>query len=172
MPRAALRFADKLRVDTLKVWIKSKAEMSPDVVTQLRNAGIQPSAQRLAVANFVLATEAHPSADEVLAEVQQGFPMLSRATVYNTLHLFVEKGLLRQLVLAEGKTVFDPRLDAHHHFIDEETGRIEDVPWDAVKVGDVKGLKGYEVREYMVVLRGRKLGGPRMPGRSQPAKKR
>lgn len=139
--------------------------MSPELVTRLREAGIQPSAQRLAVAGYVLATDAHPSADEVLAEVQGSFPMLSRATVYNTLNLFVEKGLLRQLVLAEGKTVFDPCLEPHHHFIDEESGRIEDVPWDSVKVGDVKSLKGYEVREYMVVMRGRKLSGPRLKKR-------
>lgn len=136
--------------------------MSPDLITRLKDAGIQPSAQRLAVAGYVLQTDAHPSADEVLHEVQGNFPMLSRATVYNTLNLFVEKGLLRQLVLAEGKTVFDPCLEPHHHFIDDESGRIEDVPWDAVKVGDVKGLKGYEVHEYMVVMRGRKLGGSRM----------
>jgi Fe2+ or Zn2+ uptake regulation protein len=139
--------------------------MSPELVTRLKEAGIQPSAQRLAVAGFVLSTDAHPSADEVLAEVQGSFPMLSRATVYNTLNLFVEKGLLKQLVLAEGKTVFDPCLEPHHHFIDEETGVIEDVPWDALKVGDVKTLKGYEVREYMVVMRGRKLGGPRLKKR-------
>lgn len=136
--------------------------MSLDLVTRLRTAGIQPSAQRLAVAQYVLTTDAHPSADEVLAQVQQGFPMLSRATVYNTLNLFVEKGLLRQLVLAEGRTVFDPRLGPHHHFIDDETGRIDDLEWSAVKVGDVKDLKNYEVREYMVVMRGRKLGGSRV----------
>lgn len=147
--------------------------MDNNLVMRLRAAGIQPSAQRLAVAAYVLETDEHPSADEVLSQVQRNFPMLSRATVYNTLNLFVEKGLLRQLVLAEGKTVFDPRLDAHHHFIDEESGKIEDVPWDAVKVGDVQGLKGYEVREYMVVMRGRKLGGPRTEGKASfPTKKR
>lgn len=147
--------------------------MSPDLIAQLKGAGIQPSAQRLAVASYVLATDTHPSADEVLAQVQAHFPMLSRATVYNTLNLFVEKGILRQLVLAEGRTVFDPRLEAHHHFIDDESGRIEDIPWDALRVGDVKGLKNYEVREYMVVMRGRKLGGSRIQGRfSGPAKKR
>jgi Fe2+ or Zn2+ uptake regulation protein len=125
---------------------------------------VQPSAQRLAVADYVLTTDEHPSADQVLAKVQARVPMLSRATVYNTLNLFVAKGLLRQLVLAEGRVVFDPKLDKHHHFIDEDTGHIEDVPWGAVRVGDVTRLKEYEVREYMVVLRGRKLGGPRKPG--------
>lgn len=140
---------------------------------QLKEAGIQPSAQRLAVASYVLSTTAHPSAEEVLAAVQSSFPMLSRATVYNTLNLFAQKGLLRQLILAEGRTVYDPCLEPHHHFIDDETGRIDDVPWDAVRVGDIKGLKGFEVREYMVVMRGRKLGGSRVLGRgSSPPKKR
>ncbi len=138
--------------------------MSLEIVQRLRDKGLQPSAQRLAVAQFVLATDAHPSADEVLREVQKTFPMVSRATVYNTLNSFVEKGLIRQLVLAEGRVVFDPALESHHHFIDEETGKIDDVPWDAIKVGDVDALKGYDVREYMVVMRGRKLSPARMTG--------
>ena len=128
---------------------------------RLRAHGIQPSVQRLAVADYVLETDAHPSADEVWERVQARLPMLSRATVYNTLHLFVERGLARELVLAPGKVVFDPRMDPHHHFVDDETGAIEDVPWEAVEVGDPSRLKGFEVREYMVVMRGRKLGGPR-----------
>jgi Fur family transcriptional regulator, iron response regulator len=135
--------------------------MSPTVTQRLKDSGIQPSAQRLAVAQYVLSTDDHPSADQVLAKVQPLVPMLSRATVYNTLNLFVEKGLLRQLVLAEGKVVFDPVLTPHHHFIDDDTGRIEDVPWDALRVSDPSKLEGYDVTEYMVVMRGRKLGGPR-----------
>jgi Fur family iron response transcriptional regulator len=135
--------------------------MDQNLMERLRAHGIQPSAQRLAVANYVLATDEHPSADEVWARVQERLPMLSRATVYNTLHLFVEKGLVRELVLSPGRVVFDPRLDAHHHFVDDDTGHIEDVPWEAVAVGDATRLQGYEVREYMVVMRGRKLGGPR-----------
>lgn len=137
-----------------------RAERQTAVVERLREAGVQPSAQRLAVAEYVLETTSHPSADQVLEQVQADFPMLSRATVYNTLNLFVEKGLLRQLVLAEGRVVFDPHLEPHHHFIDDDTGEIDDVPWGAVKVGDVGGLKGYDVREYMVVLRGRKVTSP------------
>jgi Fur family transcriptional regulator, iron response regulator len=135
--------------------------MSPDLPQRLKEHGIQPSAQRLAVAQYVLSTDDHPSADQVLARVQPLVPMLSRATVYNTLNLFVEKGLLRQLVLAEGKVVFDPVLERHHHFIDDDTGRIEDVPWDAIRVSDPARLEGYDVTDYMVVMRGRKLGGPR-----------
>jgi Fe2+ or Zn2+ uptake regulation protein len=127
----------------------------------LRQRGINASAQRLAVADFVLDTDQHPSADQVWAEVRDRFPMISRATVYNTLNLFVEKGLLRQHVLAEGRVVFDPNTEPHHHFIDEATGAIHDVPWDAVEVRRVAELRGLDVREYQVVMRGRKRGkGP------------
>ena len=126
---------------------------------RLRKHGIQPSAQRLAVAAYVLDTQAHPSADQVFAEVRSRVPMISRATVYNTLNLFVRKRLLRQLVLSEGKVVFDPHIGPHHHFIDEATGTIHDVAWEALEVRNVEGLKGLSVREYQVVLRGRKGRG-------------
>jgi len=131
--------------------------MTPDVAQRLRQHHIQPSAQRVAVAAYVLQTGDHPSADQVWHRVRhgQGFPMLSRATVYNTLHLFVARGLLRELALAEGKVVYDPKVEPHHHFIDDETGEIQDVPWEAVKVKDVEKLPGLDVREYQVVMRGR-----------------
>ncbi len=134
--------------------------MKTDIAAVLREHGIQPSAQRVAVARYVLQTDEHPSADQVWARVREGFPMISRATIYNTLNLFVAKGLIREHVLAEGRVVFDPKLDRHHHFVDAETGRIFDVPWNAVKVERVETLAGYDVTEYQVVMRGRRLDGP------------
>ena len=127
------------------------------ILQRLRDHGVTPSAQRLAVAEYILATPNHPSADEVYAVVRRGFPMISRATVYNTLNLFVEKGLVRELVLAEGRVVFDPKTDAHHHFVDEETGAIRDIAWDALDVAGVEHLSthGFDVHEYQVVVRGR-----------------
>src|SRR5438552_11617254 len=127
-----------------------------DLATVVGNHGIQPSAQRLAVAEYVLRTAEHPSADRVWAKVRGRLPMLSRATVYNTLNLFVKKGLLQQLVLAEGNVVFDPKVDRHHHFVDERTGHIHDIPWEALEVRHVEALKGFDVREYQVVVRGRR----------------
>jgi Fe2+ or Zn2+ uptake regulation protein len=135
--------------------------MALDLQETLRKTGIRPSAHRLAVAEYVLTTDEHPSAERVLERVTGRFPLLSRATVYNTLNLFVRKGLLRELVLAEGNVVFDPKLEPHHHFVDDETGKIDDIPWSALAVGDPSKMAGYQIREYMVVMRGRKLGRPR-----------
>ena len=138
--------------------------MKRETLQALTEHGIQPSAQRVAVAEYVLYTTDHPSADQVWAEVKRSFPMLSRATVYNTLNLFTEKGLLRELVLAEGRIVFDPKLDPHHHFLDEETGEIVDVPWSALDVRRVHSLSGFDVREYQVVMRGKKSARPQKRG--------
>ena len=126
------------------------------VVDILREAGIHPSTQRVAIAEFVLHTDTHPSADQVLAQAQEQLPSVSVATIYNTLHLFVSRGLLRTLELAEGHTVYDPCMEPHHHFIDDQTGRIHDIPLDAVRVTH-QPLDGFDVREVQVVLRGRSL---------------
>lgn len=137
-------------------------------------AGIQPSAQRLAIGEYVLFTEDHPSADEVLsrmAEKGRGISMISRATVYNTLNLFVQKGLLRELIIEEGHVVFDPRLDAHHHFVDTKSGRIFDLPTSSVPLGPVTGLDEFVVEEVQVVVRGTRHEVPkeRVSSSSPPA---
>ncbi|HKO01109.1 MAG TPA: transcriptional repressor, partial [Thermoanaerobaculia bacterium] len=72
------------------------------------------------------------------------------------LNLFVEKGLLRELHLAPDSVVFDPKLETHHHFIDESTGAIHDIPWDKVQVCNLESMRGFNVREYQVVMRGTK----------------
>lgn len=131
--------------------------MSSTIANVLREHGISPSAQRVAVADYALANEDHPSADEVWTRVKKTFPQISRATVYNTLNLLVDKGLLKMLAITEGRCVFDPRLTPHHHFVDEESGAISDIPWEEIKVSKVSKLEGIEVTDYQVVVRGRRI---------------
>ena len=116
--------------------------------------------QRLAVAACVLKNTKHPTADRVLALVRRRHPTIARATVYNALNLFVEKGLLRTQVLRGGTMVFDPNTNAHHHFIDEESGEVYDIPWNTLRVSGLQALTEYEVREFQVVLRGRRKKRP------------
>lgn len=124
------------------------------VIEDLRAHGIAPTPQRIAVAEFVLRTHEHPTADTVWDRVRERMPTVSRATVYNTLNLFVEKGLLRTQVLKEGTVVFDPHVERHHHFVDEKTGEIVDIPWSALRVAGANALDGYDIRDFQVVLRG------------------
>ena len=127
-----------------------------DAISILRRFDIQPTPQRIAVVEYVLRSKTHPSADEVLAHARKKCPTVSRATVYNTLNLLVEKGLLGMQKIKEGAVIFDPNIERHHHFIDEETGDIYDIPWDQLEVRGKEKLKDFEVVEFQVILRGRK----------------
>ena len=122
----------------------------------LRQCGIKPTPQRIAVVENVLKSKTHPSADDVLDRARRSCPTISRATVYNTLNLLVEKGLLCTQILKEGTVVFDPMTERHHHFIDDETGDIYDIPWDTLAVTGKEKLKDFVVREYQVIIRGRR----------------
>jgi Fur family transcriptional regulator, iron response regulator len=135
--------------------------VNPDVVHILEEHDIQPTAQRVAVAEYVFRTQEHPSADKVWAVVGESFPAISRATVYNTLNLYVEKGLLRELHLAPDSVLFDPNTERHHHFIDEATGQIYDIPWEQVEVSSQRPLPEFEVTDYQVVMRGRRRSAER-----------
>jgi Fur family peroxide stress response transcriptional regulator len=127
-----------------------------DALTILRRCGIKPTPQRIAVVNYVLKSTTHPTAEDVLDHSRKKCPTVSRATVYNTLNLLAAKGLLKTQVLKEGTVVFDPNARQHHHFIDDDTGVIYDIPWSSLAVSGKEKLRDYEVREYQVILRGRR----------------
>jgi Fe2+ or Zn2+ uptake regulation protein len=127
-----------------------------DAISILRQCDIQLTPQRIAVVEYVLKCKTHPSADDVLSHAQKKCPTVSRATVYNTLNLLVERGLLAMQTIKEGAVVFDPNLDKHHHFVDNDTGDVYDIPWDQLQVKGEEKLKDFEITEFQVILRGRK----------------
>ena len=127
-----------------------------DAISILRQCGIQPTPQRMAVVECVLASKTHPTADDVLISARKKCPTVSRATVYNTLNLLVEKGLIGMQTIREGAVVFDPNVQKHHHFIDEDTGEIYDIPWDQLEVKGKGKLKNFEIFEFQVIMRGRR----------------
>ncbi|MDB5038264.1 MAG: Peroxide stress regulator [Bacteriovoracaceae bacterium] len=129
----------------------------------LKNAGIQPSASRMAIASFVWNTDSHPTAEEVKIEVEKAFPTVSLATVYNTLNLFVEKGLLKEVQDSNQRSVrYDCNTTPHFHFIDEATGQMMDLDPEVLRISpDLSKLGAeFKIREIEVTLRGRKMGTP------------
>ncbi len=127
-----------------------------DAISILRHCGIQPTPQRIAVVEYVLKSKTHPSADHVLSYARKKCPTVSRATVYNTLNLLVEKGLLGMQTIKEGAVVFDPNIEKHHHFVDTDTGDVYDIPWDQLEVKGKEKLKDFEITEFQVIMRGRR----------------
>jgi Fe2+ or Zn2+ uptake regulation protein len=127
-----------------------------DAITILRQCGIQPTPQRIAVVECVLSSKAHPTADDVLVSARKKCPTVSRATVYNTLNLLVERKLIGMQTIREGAVIFDPNIQKHHHLIDEETGDIYDIPWDQLEVKGKKKFEDFEILEFQVIMRGRR----------------
>lgn len=105
----------------------------------LSRAGIRPSIQRLAILEYITSRRIHPSADEVYADLVKEHPMLSRTTVFNSLHLMAEKGLVNDLNISAESTRFDSALRTPHaHFLCHECGKIFDIAinMDAIKTPD------------------------------------
>lgn len=98
----------------------------------LTSRGVYPTAQRLDVAQLILAKPQHLSAEQIIAGLQVSGSRVSKATVYNTLNLFCARGLLRTVDVDPTRQFYDSSIDAHHHFYNVDTGELIDIPHDAV----------------------------------------
>ena len=94
----------------------------------LRDRGIQPSQQRIAIYQALVGTKAHPSADAIRDELAPRMPTLSRTTVYSTLELFAEKGIAQKLALTGSELRYDADVSAHVHFRCRACGAVSDLP--------------------------------------------
>jgi Fur family iron response transcriptional regulator len=107
------------------------------LVDLLRRHDINPTHQRLEIAHALFSREEHVSADQVLAAVNDRHSETSKATVYNTLKLFLEKRLIREVIADPSKVFYDPNTQPHHHFYNVDTGELTDI--DAAGI-EVQGL--------------------------------
>src|SRR5713226_9490497 len=105
-----------------------------NIAELLRRHGITPTHQRIEIAHVLFSRREHLSADQILTLVNSRYAETSKATVYNTLKLFLEKKLIRELVVDPVRIVYDPNTEPHHHLYDVVTGRLTDVPADELRV--------------------------------------
>jgi Fur family iron response transcriptional regulator len=125
--------------------MKPRPYTRDQLVDLLRRHGISPTHQRLEIAHALFSRGEHVSADQVLAAVNDRHSETSKATVYNTLKLFLEKRLIREVIADSAKTFYDPNTERHHHFYNIDTGELTDI--DAAGIA-VHGLP--ELPEGMV----------------------
>ncbi len=121
---------------------------------ELENAGIRSSVQRLAIYEFVKNNPIHPTADVVYDALHDELGSLSLTTVYNTLKLFVDAGLISMLTIDDTFRCFDGNTSAHAHFRCNACGKIVDLELDNNFLSVVKGLEGYKVSEAQLYLKG------------------
>jgi Fur family transcriptional regulator, iron response regulator len=104
-------------------------------IDRLKSAGLRPTRQRLALARLLYDRgDRHVTAEQLHQEAAASNVRLSLATVYNTLHHFTSLGMLREVVVEPGRSYFDTNIGDHHHFFDEDTGELADIPGDEVEL--------------------------------------
>lgn len=109
--------------------------MERDAIARLLSQhGLQVTTQRLDIAEFVLSKPQHLSADQILQAMHARGSRVSKATVYNTMNLFSERGLVRTVELDPERLYYDSTSEPHHHFYNVTTGELTDIPADQVSV--------------------------------------
>jgi Fur family iron response transcriptional regulator len=133
----------------------------PEIRGMLRQSGLRPTRQRVALAELLYSKgNRHISAEGLHEEALTRSVPVSLATVYNTLHQFTEAGLLREVAVDGSKTYFDTNVDDHHHFFVEDDNMVMDIPHGQLGVGRVpEAPEGYEITRVDVVVRLRRLKG-------------
>jgi len=123
-----------------------------DLADLLRSFGINPTHQRIEIAHALYSRYEHLSADQVLAIVNQRHPETSRATVYNTLNLFVDKKLIREVIVDPDRVFYDPNTAPHYHIYNVETGSLTDIDAQDVRIEGLPALPPGMVTEGMDII--------------------
>ncbi|HSG84433.1 MAG: Fur family transcriptional regulator [Nitrosopumilus sp.] len=110
------------------------------IVTSLRDEGFRITPQRIAIVDYLLKTEDHPSADLIHRVVRKRYPMVSLSTIYKTLDLLKEKKLVNEIEV-EGETRFDAHTDEHVNLVCLKCGRIDDLDEESLREIQVKAAK-------------------------------
>ncbi len=122
------------------------------VMDLLTGHDIQPTQQRLEIAQVLFARDQHLSADDVLKQVNQESARVSKATVYNTLGLFAAKGLIREVIVDPSRVFYDPNTCEHHHFYNVDTGELVDIDADELALMNMPALPAGTIADGVDVI--------------------
>jgi len=141
--------------------MSTPAPATPDTTVRARQIleqrGIRPTSQRVKVAEILLTSPRHLTAEQILVAVREATGHVSKATVYNTLNLFVDQGLAREIHADPERCVYDSTMAPHHHFQNVDTGEMTDIRPDDLSFARLPPLPpGTEIESVDVVIRVRR----------------
>ena len=130
----------------------------PALETHLKKHGVIPTPQRLEIAEVLFRRPQHMSADQIMAAVNRGDAIkVSKATVYNTLKLFSDKGLVREVIVDPARVFYDSTTGSHHHIYNVDSGELQDIPSSEVAFSKLPQLpEGMQPDGIEVIMRVRK----------------
>lgn len=124
-----------------------------DVVKLLGRSGITITPQRIDVAEVLFARPQHVSAEQIIDQLRMHGKSVSKATVYNTLNRFVSKGIAKIVNVNPERAFYDSVTTHHHHFYNEDTGEITDIPNENIVIENMPEVPyGTELSNVEVVV--------------------
>lgn len=134
--------------------MRARVRSREHMVEMLRGCGITPTHQRIEIAHALFSRCEHLSADRILAIVNDRASETSKATVYNTLNLFVERQLVREVIVDPDRVFYDPNPAPHHHFYNIDSGELTDIDEADVRISGLPDLpRGMTVAGVDVIVR-------------------
>ncbi|MCC3303793.1 iron response transcriptional regulator IrrA [Sneathiella sp. HT1-7] len=126
-----------------------------DLEKKLRDAQLRPTKQRLVLAQLLFSDgNRHITAERLHNDAMGANVAISLATIYNNLHQFTAAGLLREVVVDSSRSYFDTNVTPHHHFFHEQSGTLEDIAKNDLKVDNIPPLPdGTEISSVDVIVR-------------------
>ena len=121
-----------------------------------RRHGLALTHQRAVIYESLMSFSGHPSPEEVFDRVRTQIPSISLATVYKTLHTFIESGLVRQLSLHHGSLRVDTKQHPHHHLVCTACKSVFDLDEESLRPAKLIGKvpKGFRIQRLSVEIHG------------------
>ncbi len=127
------------------------------VAEKMKAAGLRPTRQRIMLGQLLWpesGVNRHVRAEDLHNEAKTNNLKVSLATIYNTLHQFTDAGLLKEVCIGEGYSLFDTNTAHHHHFLYEETKTLEDIPAEQLEVSRIpEAPPGKQIASVNVMIR-------------------
>ncbi|MFD0871096.1 MULTISPECIES: peroxide-responsive transcriptional repressor PerR [Paenibacillus] len=123
---------------------------------KLKMSGVRMTPQRYAILSYLLDSTCHPTADDIYRALEDRFPSMSVATVYNNLKVFIESGLVRELTFGDNSSRFDADMSNHYHAQCEQCGVIVDFHYPTLTDIEQQAAHetGFQVRGHRVEVSG------------------
>ena len=123
-----------------------------NAVKLLQQHGVGLTRQRIDIAQILFAKRQHLSADQIQEQIDGSHAHASKATVYNTLKLFVSKGLVREVMVDPSRIFYDSNTAAHHHFYDVVSGKLSDIADDEITISNLPPMPAGMVAEGIDIV--------------------
>jgi Fe2+ or Zn2+ uptake regulation protein len=132
-----------------------RKEKEQTIKNILKSKKLRITPQRFAVYANLISRGDHPTVEQILEDINKELPISSKASVYSALAVLRSCGLVREVLLEEGVTRFDAKVEPHHHFICENCGLISDLDWQTfADLGQNPLNSKLQIKTYEVIVRG------------------